>query len=253
MVDDRDMSSKDETIENTYRLAGEIEELNEYIRDPVSKLILTALLASPGPVGGEKLYRMVRELIEASRGKGGHVSGVTRASFYRRLKMLARYGLVIPLGSGRRSGPYIVRPSVRLQFARLAADHELGFFDRIEEELSREACKLIEALNEGRLLDAFSSLNRLESYFEAEAKALLYMMIEELFYIKQLQSENTDSYPEERAKLSRVLGKLESMPEELKDDIVQFSIAKALYLTTPIYLIQTPLKALYKAVIKEEC
>ena len=247
------MSSKDETIESTYRLAGEIEELNEYLRDPVSKLILTVLLASPGPVGGEKLYRMVKELIEANRRKGEHVSGITRSSFYRRLKMLSRYGLVIPLGSGRRSGPYIVRPSVRLQFTRLAADHELGFFDRIEEELSREACKLIRALNGGRLFDAFSSLNRLESYFEAEAKALLYMMVEELFYLKQLQPRNTDSFPEERAKLSRALGKLESLPEGLRDDILQFSIAKALYLITPIYLIQTPLKALYKAVIKEEC
>ncbi len=253
MVYDRYMSGKDETIENTYRLAGEIEELNEYIRDPVSKLILTALLASPGPVGGEKLYRMVREFIEASRGKGEHVSGITRASFYRRLKMLARYGLIIPLGSGRRSGPYIVRPSVRLQFTRLSADHKLGFFDRIEEELSRETCKLIRALNEGRLFDAFSSLNRLESYFETEAKALLYMMIEELFYLKQLQSRSTESHQKYRLKLSRALEKIESMPEELKDETIQFLIARALYLTTPIYLIQTPLKALYKAIIKEKC
>ncbi len=253
MVNDRGMSSKDETIESTYRLAGEIEELNEYIRDPVSKLILTVLLASPGPVGGEKLYRTVKKLIEVNREKEEHVSGITRASFYRRLKMLTRYGLVIPLGSGRRSGPYIVRPSVRLQFTRLAADHELGFFDRIEEELSREACKLMRALSEGRLFDAFSSLNRLESYFEAEAKALLYMMVEELFYLKQLQSRSTESSQRDRVKLSWALKEMESMSEELKDETIQFLIAKALYLTTPIYLIQTPLKALYKAIIKEKC
>ena len=40
---------------------------------------------------------------------------------------------------------------------------------------------------------------------------------------------------------------MESMPVELKDETIQFLIAKALY------LIRTPLKALYKAIIKEKC
>ena len=74
------------------------------------------------------------------------------------------------------------------------------------------------------------------SYFKAEAEALLYMVIEELFYLKQLRSKNIESYQKYRLKLSRALEKIESMPEELNDEIIP-SIAKALYLTTPIYLI----------------
>ena len=77
------------------------------------------------------------------------------------------------------------------------------------------------------------------------------MMIEELLYIKQFQSKNTDSYLKDKAKLSQALRKLDIMPEELKGEIIQFNIAKALYLTTPIYLIQTPLEALYNAIVKE--
>ena len=41
------------------------------------------------------------------------------------------------------------------------------------------------------------------------------------------------------------------MPEEPKHEIIQSIIARAPYLTTLIYLIQTPLKALYKTIIKE--
>ena len=49
---------------------------------------------------------------------------------------MERLGLIVALGRGRRRGPYIVRPSVREQFTRLAIDSQLGIFERIEEEFS---------------------------------------------------------------------------------------------------------------------
>ncbi len=254
MTGDRDMSRWLETYGDVSGLLVEIEEFNQFLRnDPISRFILAALLASRGPVGGEKLYGMVKEAVEGAKRRGEPVDGVTRASFYRRLRMLERLGYIVALGRGRRRGPYTVRPSVREQFTRLAVDSQLGVLEKIEEELSREACKMVKAVEEGRWVDAYLSLARIEQYFESEAKWLLALMLGELLYIKELREKNPSKYTEEDAKLKWALDTLESAPEDLRDTLIQLSIAKALYITTPLYLIQTPLKALYKAIIKEEC
>jgi len=254
MADNRDMSRWLETFGDVSGLLVEIEEINQFLRnDPISRFILAALLASREPVGGEKLYGMVKKAVEEAKRRGEPVGGVTRASFYRRLRVLERLGIIVALGRGRRRGPYTIRPSVREQFTRLAVDSQLGVLEKIEEELSRDACKMIKAVEEGRWVDAYLSLSRIERYFESEAKWLLALMLGELLYIKELQKKNPSKYTEEDAKLKWALDTLESAPEDLRDTLIQLSIAKALYITTPLYLIQAPLKALYKAIIKENC
>ena len=255
MVEADELSGIDRMYEKASLLAGFVDETREVFRDPVNALILAVLLSSPGPVGGEKLYRMVSEELKSwvAKGRVSGVSGVSRGAFFRRLNQLIKYGLVAPVGKGRRRGPYIVRPSVRWLFTRVAVDKELGLFERMEEELYREACKFIKALREGRLFEAFLSLNRLELYFESEAKGLLYMMLEELFFIKNIQSKNMDDLPPIKAKLVEAVGKLEPLPEEDRDEIIQYTIARALYLTISLYHIQIPLIALYKAIMKEKC
>ena len=49
--------------------------------------------------------------------------------------------------------------------------------EEFEEELVHKACRFITALRGDRLYDASPGLHGPESYFESEAKGLLYMML----------------------------------------------------------------------------
>lgn len=128
MVEDRELFRTVETFSELSRVIEEVEEIRRVFGDHATRVILSTLLLHSEPVGGERLYRMVRE------------AGVdtSRPAFYRKLKKLAKYGLVIPLGNpkGRRQGPYTVRPSIRRLFRDLT--YQSGLLDKLEEKL--EGC-----------------------------------------------------------------------------------------------------------------
>ncbi len=67
---------------------------------------------------------------------------------------MERHWPIVALGRGRRRGSYTVRPSVREQFTRLDIDSQLGVLEKME-EFSREACKIMEAVENGRWVDTY--------------------------------------------------------------------------------------------------
>jgi DNA-binding PadR family transcriptional regulator len=208
--------------------------------DRVSRMILAILILSPTPLGGESLYEHLRRL-------GVDVS---RASFYRRLRKLVEQGLVLPLKVTNKEtfrGPYTVRPSLRHIVKEL--ERNPRFLDELEEFLAKHACLYVKALENGDLAEAYMAMDVLGEYFARHGKALLYMMVNELFTLKKAFTHHERADPRAK-KLAEGLSKL---PKDASHEVAQMGIVRALIPSTILFLIQIPIKALYKAIVKEEC
>lgn len=100
-------------------------------------------------------------------------------------------------------------------------------------------------------MSALSGARELIEYFEAQGRLIFYIMLEELLETKNLLSSRGRNTLGKKAEKS--LQGLHGLSEELVWEILVYGIARAILLTAPPYLIQIPLTALYKALIKEEC